>query len=161
MSFYKRQVVLPIKIVKYFIIQQSKPVKSLKIFFIILGIIEAIVAIGALRSGLLMIIDPSGIKAGMVAVILKNSPFDDFLIPGIFLFVINGLGNLTGAILSFAKKKIAGTIGMVLGLMLVIWISAQVYWIGLSHILQPVFFVIGIIVVVLRFSIYRKLKTIK
>lgn len=48
---------------------------------LILGIILAFVALGALPAGFLLITHPDGTKLGMSTDFLKNSPFKDFLVP--------------------------------------------------------------------------------
>ena len=119
-----------------------------------LGIIQAFIAIGAVPAGLSMIFDPSGNGIGMTTEILAESPFNDFFIPGIFLFAVNGLFNILGAFLSFSKNKYAGEIGLGLGVLLVIWICIQVYITGLIHFLQPLFFVIGVIEIILSYRYF-------
>lgn len=46
--------------------------------------------------------DPTGGGMGMDASVLAGSPFPDFLIPGMVLLAVNGLGSLVGALASFA-----------------------------------------------------------
>jgi len=59
----------------------------------ILGIIQSIVAIGAIPAGFLLVTQPDGKGLGMAIDFLQNSPFQDFFIPGLFLFIVNGLFN--------------------------------------------------------------------
>jgi hypothetical protein len=60
----------------------------------VLGFTQLFVAIGAIPAGLTMILEPNGFTIGMSTDIFKDTPFNDFLIPGIFLLVVNGLHNL-------------------------------------------------------------------
>lgn len=53
--------------------------------------LEAILSIGALFGGLTMILAPDGSILGMPVSMLHLSPFGDFLIPGLILFVVLGL----------------------------------------------------------------------
>lgn len=131
-------------------------VKRLSIF---LGIIQIIIAIGAIPAGLSMIIEPNGTDVGMSTEILLRSPFQNFFIPGLFLFIINGLLNAIGAFLSFVRNKYAGIFGLSLGIILVLWICIQVYFIDLTHFLQPLFFVIGIIEMILGYFLISKMKS--
>ena len=82
---------------------------------ILLGIIQIFIGIGAVPAGIAMIVDPSGNKLGMSLEMLTNSPFSDFLIPGIFLLVVNGIGSLFGGIVSFLRYRFAGEIASGLG----------------------------------------------
>ncbi|MDM5331689.1 hypothetical protein [Neobacillus sp. CF12] len=77
--------------------------------------------------------------------LLKNSPFADFLIPGFILIVINGFGSLIGALLAFLNNRFAGFTTMILGIAMIIWIIAQVIWIGWESVLQPIFLGVGLV----------------
>ncbi len=127
---------------------------------IFLGIVQVIIAVGAIPAGLFMILEPDGSRVGMSVEMLSGSPFRNFFIPGLFLLGINGILNATGAFLSFAGKKYAGISGLGLGIYLVIWICVQVYFIGLTFFLQPLFLVIGIIEIFLGYSLLSKRKSI-
>jgi ABC-type proline/glycine betaine transport system permease subunit len=61
---------------------------------IILGIVMVLVAVGAMPAGLAMILKPDGSILHLTIDIIQGSPFKDFLIPGIFLFGVNGLAGL-------------------------------------------------------------------
>jgi hypothetical protein len=113
------------------------------------GILLTFVAIGAIPAGFSMIIQPDGSGLGLTTDLLKNSPFPDFLIPGLFLFFVNGVLNLAVAILSFLNSRFSGVSAMLLGAALVAWICVQVYYISLSSFMQPMFFLIGLAEVVL------------
>lgn len=122
---------------------------------IILGIIQLFVAISALPTGYSMMVQPDGSDLGMTVDLLKGSPFSDFFIPGIFLFTVNGLFNLVSAIFSFYRFKYTYLLGFLLGTAMVIWISVQVYSVGLNHFLQPTYFVIGLIEITLSIWLYK------
>jgi hypothetical protein len=127
----------------------------MKRYFYILGSLQALTAIGAIPAGLGYLLDTSGNGMGVTTELLEKSPFSSFLIPGLFLLFINGIGNAAGAYLSFTKKKLAGEAGIILGVILSLWIIFQVMWITLSSILQPLFLIIGITDVFLGFRIKR------
>jgi hypothetical protein len=132
----------------------KKP-KKMKKYFIILGCIQVFIALGAIPAGLLFLIDPTGEWMGNGTSMLANSPFPTFFIPGLFLFTVNGLGSIFGAYLSFRKKKIGGITGLALGIILCLWIILQVYWIGLSSLLQPLYFIVGMAEAVFGWLIFR------
>jgi hypothetical protein len=111
---------------------------------VILGVILAFVALGAIPAGFSMITKPDGSGLGMSVDYLKDSPFRDFFVPGLFLFIVNGLFNAAGAILCFARNKNAALLGLLLGVTLLLWIIIQVYSTGLISFMQPLFFGIGI-----------------
>jgi hypothetical protein len=119
-----------------------------------LGILQAFIGVGAVPAGIAMIYNPSGSVLGMTVEMLINSPFADFLIPGIFLLVINGIGSLIGALASFLRHRFAGKIAIGLGIFLILWIAIQVYWLGL-HWLHILYFILGIIESVLGLKLQK------
>jgi hypothetical protein len=125
---------------------------------IIIGIIQVFVALGAIPAGLSMITQPDGSGLLMNVSLLQNGPFHDFLIPGLFLFIFNGLFNLGAAFLSFFRSPYAVVIALCLGLILSLWVSIQVYVTGLISFMQPMFFLIGLAEVVLAILIIKKNK---
>lgn len=128
----------------------------MKKYFIILGCVQAFIALGAIPAGYGYLSDTSGAGMGVSLELLKNSPLTSFLIPGLFLLIVNGFGNLAGAFLSFRKNVFAGKAGLYLGIILCLWLIIQVYWIGLISFMQPMFLVIGIIEALLGFLIQKK-----
>jgi hypothetical protein len=121
---------------------------------IALGVLQVFIGIGAIPAGIGMIADPSGAGLGMSSDWLAGSPFPNFLIPGIVLLAVNGLGSLTGALLSFRRSQYAGLGAIGLGIFLIVWIVIQVLVVGPPiHWLQPLYFVIGIIELALGWQI--------
>jgi len=127
----------------------------MKKFFYILGSLQALTALGAIPAGLGYLLDTTGKGMGVTIELLEKSPFKSFLIPGLFLLLVNGFGNAAGAYLSFKKKKLAGNAGLILGIILSLWIIIQVMWITLSSFLQPLFLFIGIAEIILGLRILR------
>ncbi|MCC6585052.1 MAG: hypothetical protein IT271_15225 [Chitinophagales bacterium] len=130
--------------------------KKFNILFLILGCIQLFVALGALPVGYLFIIHPDGSVVGMNVEMLANSPFSDFLIPGIALFVFNGIFHLINAFFCFFKLSYAPYFGALLGIGLLIWMLVQVYSVGLNSYLQPVFFSIGMVELFLSLFLIKK-----
>ena len=129
----------------------------MKKYFIILGSVQLFVALGAIPAGLMFLLDTSGAMMGTSQAMLAHSPFSSFLIPGLFLLVVNGLGNAAGAVLSFKRKSLAAMAGLFLGIVLCLWIVIQVYMIGFISFLQPLMFAVGVVEAVTGWMLYRKL----
>jgi len=127
----------------------------MKKYYIILGALQAFTAIGAIPAGLGYLLDTSGKGMGVTTELLSESPLNSFLLPGLFLMIVNGFGNALGAYLSFIKNKIAGHLGLILGILLTLWIIIQVAWITLSSFLQPLFLVIGLTNIFLSYRILK------
>jgi len=123
---------------------------------VILGIIQAFVAIGAIPAGLSMIIQPDGSGLGMTLDLLAGSPFKDFFIPGLFLFSVNGILNLASALFSFFRFRYTGISGVCLGLALIVWVGVQVFAIGLISFMQPLYFFIGTSEIILSLLLIKK-----
>jgi hypothetical protein len=128
----------------------------MKKYYIILGCLQIFTAIGAIPAGLGYLSDTTGAAMGTSVKLLAKSPLTSFLVPGLFLVIVHGLGNIVLAVLSFRKKAIAGIAGLGMGIVLCLWIIIQVYWIGLSHFLQPFFLIIGLVEFALGWVIWKK-----
>ena len=122
---------------------------------IALGVLQVFIGIGAIPAGLALILEPSGASLGMPLEWLSDTPFPNFLIPGVVLMVVNGFGSLAGALASFLRYRYAGEIAMGLGVFLMLWIVAQVWWIGLGHWLQPLYFGLGAVESVLGWQLRK------
>ncbi|MCA0364840.1 MAG: hypothetical protein LCH67_12415 [Bacteroidetes bacterium] len=113
-------------------------------------------AVNALIAGFLFIIDPSGQKMGMTTDFLKFSPFDSFLIPGIVLFVINGIFNLVAAYFLIKNKSTALAMVIFQGVILCGWIFAQVLMVEEVNPLHIIMFLIGVILVASGFKLMNE-----
>ena len=110
-------------------------------------------SVNALVAGLLYIIDPSGAKLGMTTDLLQHSPFSSYLIPGIVLFVVNGVGCLWAAISTLSKMKRYHRFVLLQGILLLGWIVMQVYMLQLFQPLHLIMLAIGITLVVLSLQL--------
>lgn len=120
-----------------------------------LGVLQAFIGVGAVAGGLGLALDPSGASVGTPLDLLEKTPFATFLIPGIVLFAVNGLGNLAGAAASFARYRCAGATAMALGVFLIAWILVQVYWMAGFHWLHWLYLSLGIVEALLGWSVRR------
>ena len=111
----------------------------------VLGILQLFIGLGAVGGGLGLVLEPSGANLGMPLEMLNHSPFSNFLIPGIVLLIVNGLGSIAGSVLSFKRFQYAAEIALALGAFLVAWILIQVYWIHAFHWLHALYLSLGII----------------
>ena len=125
----------------------------------ILGFILALVAVGAMPAGLALILKPDGSILHMPTDIIQGSPFKDFLIPGIFLFGVNGLASLAAAVICFIHSRYSAISGIILGISLVVWIIVQLLTTGLISWMQPAYFTIGLVEIILGLLIMRQIRT--
>jgi hypothetical protein len=132
----------------------------MKKYFYILGSLQAFTAIGAIPAGIGYLMDTTGKGMGAFPELLANSPLDSFLLPGLFLVLVNGIANIAGAWLSFKRNRYAGHAGLLLGTALALWIIIQVAWISLSSVLQPLFLVVGLVNMFLGWKIMKHFEEI-
>lgn len=90
------------------------------------------IGIGAVAGAMGMLLDPSGKAMGMDTMLpyFQVLPFADVLFQnytfsGIALLIVNGLSNLTAAVLLLLKKKSGVILGGVFGVTLMLWICIQ------------------------------------
>lgn len=114
--------------------------------------------LGAIGGGVALIASPSGEAIGMPVSVLKNSPFTDFLVPGLLLFIVFGICPfvLIIALLSkpgsrlaerfnfFSDMHWAWSFSLYQGFALLIWIQVQmtimqaVHWLHTFYVLYAI-----------------------
>ncbi|NNE28680.1 MAG: hypothetical protein HKN16_03545 [Saprospiraceae bacterium] len=112
----------------------------------LLLILQIFTVIGALPAGISLITTPDGSGVGIPPEILKNAPFDDFLVPGIALVVFLGLANLIGGYMTWKNHPRAGFAALICGGLMMGFIIIEVAMIGLVSSLQPLFFIVGAVI---------------
>lgn len=122
-----------------------------------LAALLAFVGVGAVPVGVMLMLDPSGGMAGFPLERLEGSIFPNYLVPGIFLFAVNGLASLAGAVLVFRCHPLGSYAALGLGAFLMAWIVVQVWSLGWPpHWLQIIYFVFGVVEVLLGGMLYRQ-----
>lgn len=93
-----------------------------------------LIGVGAVGGAAMMLIDPSGKAMGMDAMLpyfqvlpFAEVLFQDFVFSGMALLIVNGLTNLTAAVLLLRKNPLGVTLGGVFGVTLMLWICIQFY----------------------------------
>jgi len=107
------------------------------------GGLHLFVGVGALAGGSAAILNPRS-PLGIPPETLQYSPFTDFLIPGLILFVLLGLGNLAAGLLVLRRFKFSGYAGILLSGALVFWIIIQCVMLRSVVFLHVLFFGIGV-----------------
>lgn len=116
----------------------------MRVVYRLLFALHLFVGLGAVVGGLAAIINPQE-PVGMPVELLNNSPFNNYLIPGIILFTIIGLGNVISAFMFRFKLRFQGYISSVFSWALVIFIVVQCMMLNTVHFLHIIFFVIGLV----------------
>ncbi len=82
-------------------------------------------ALNAVGGGLAFIADPSGNVMQIPIDLLQNTPFKDYLIPGIILLVSNGILSLLVAILTLKKVTYYPWLIILQGCVLISWLTIE------------------------------------
>ena len=108
------------------------------------------IGFGAVAGACGMLMDPSGRAMGMDAMLpyfqvmpLAKYLYQDYVFPGIALLIVNGLTNLTAAVLLLKKKRIGVVLGGVFGVTLMLWICIQFVIFPLNF-MSTIYFVFGL-----------------
>ena len=122
------------------------------------------IGIGAVGGSLGMLLDPTGKAMHMDAMLpyFQKLPFADvlfrdFTFPGIALLIVNGLTNLTAAVLLIMKKKLGVILGGIFGVTLMLWICIQFYMFPLNF-MSTIYFVFGLCQAVTGWLAWKFLK---
>lgn len=107
------------------------------------------IGIGAVSGAYAMLADPTGRLLGMDAMLpyFKVLPFADilfrdFTFSGYALLIVNGLTNLTAAVLLLAKRKSGVILGGIFGITLMLWICIQFYMFPFNF-MSTAYFIFG------------------
>jgi hypothetical protein len=128
---------------------QGRLIKTITIILLLF------LAVFAFLGGGAFIHDPSGAILQIPLSFLDHSPFSSFLLPGILLFTVFGLGGLACALLLIFKFRQAGDVVIVAGAALVIWIVVQLAMIRTFHYLHAIYGVLGLVLLFLGFRLRR------
>ena len=94
--------------------------------------LEVLVAAGAGPFGLLMIAHPSGSLIGLEKAWLEDSPFTNYLVPGLYLTFVIGFGMLVVAVAEFVQHRFAPVFTLLGGINLVAFEAIQIAFDPLS-----------------------------
>lgn len=108
------------------------------------------IGIGAVAGAVCMLVDPSGRMMGMDVTLpyfqvlpFADTLFQDFTFSGIALLIVNGLTNLTTAVLLFRNRRIGLVLGGIFGVTLMLWICIQFYIFPLNF-MSTIYFFFGL-----------------
>ncbi len=112
---------------------------------------------GAIYGGWLLMKDPSGEMIRYPLSYLEHTPFHTYLLPGLILFVCNGLLSLVIAVIVFLGWKRFPLLIMLQGFILGGWIIIEVLMIRLWYApLHLTFLLIGALLVLAGTLLWRK-----
>jgi hypothetical protein len=106
--------------------------------------------------GWLLMTRPDGSSLGMTVNILQYSPFSNFLIPGIVLFVANGLFSFIVAWLAIRNHPYALKLIILQGGILVGWIIVQMIMLREINYLHVIYGAAGMLLMACGFMLLKK-----
>ena len=125
------------------------------------------IGVGAVAGGLSMILDPSGKTLRMDGMLpyfqvlpFAKTLFQDFLFSGFALLIVNGLTNLTAAVLLLKRKRLGVILGGVFGVTLMLWICIQFYMFELNF-MSTAYFIFGLCQALTGYIAWRRLRQAK
>ncbi len=135
--------------------------RSIPLYLLIF--LHGMLGLGGLYGGGLLVLDPSGRWLGMPMALLEDSPFNNFLIPGLLLLVLVGLLALLVAYALWARPKWsafeklnaypdchwAWAFSLYTGFSLGIWINVQLLMVAAHSTLQPIYGLVALAILVL------------
>ena len=108
-------------------------------FLVLLGI-------GALAGGVALVASPDGSAMKFDTSLLAGSPFSDFLVPGLVLGGVFGVGSLVVAVLGLRHSRIAPFAAFAIGVAQMIWIVVELAIIRELSFLHPTMFIVGLVI---------------
>lgn len=129
--------------------------KSIRIIAVILLIL---LGISAIFGGGAFIIDPSGELIQMPVSLLEHSPFSTFLIPGLILFLLNGVSSIVIAVFVIRVYRYYPELVIFQGIVQDLWIVAQLIMIQSISVLHYVFFTVGSLLIISGAVLRKKSK---
>jgi hypothetical protein len=123
---------------------------------ILLFILISFIGITATLSGLYMISNPGGAVMNLDPALLKNTPFKNFLIPGIILSIVAGGINLVAAFFNIQRHPHRYNWAMAGGLMISGWIITQIIMISAVSWLQCIYLVSGLLIILIAYQLKGK-----
>lgn len=115
------------------------------------ALLAALLFLGATATvgGALLLAAPDGRLLGLPTTVLAGSPFADFLVPGLALFGVLGVGSLVVSYGLFAARWWAWPGAVAVGLAVGVWFTVQARVLGWGHWLQWFYLLLGVAVLLL------------
>ena len=117
----------------------------------VLVAIIALLAIGGFQGGVSFIADPTGASLGAKLSWLERTPVSDFMLPGLFLAGVLGIGGLALIVGLVAHRRWAWDGTIALGAVLLVWIGYELLVLPMTSGLQFAMALVGLALVLLPF----------
>lgn len=125
---------------------------KLRMLRTLLVLIETWVGITAVAGGIGLMLT-NGL--GMPTEYLNDTPFQNYLIPGLILAGIIGGTNITASFMTIRKTPRYQEFSAIAGFGLNIWIFTEIFLLRQPHLLQAVYFLLAIIILIATMLLVR------
>jgi hypothetical protein len=122
----------------------------------LLLLLTSIIAITAIIGGGMMLVQPNGSSLQLSPLLLQGTPFKTFFIPGIILLLLVGGSNLIATWVIMLRRKNAFSFSLAAGIVMVIWVAAQMLFTSTFVWQQIVYLGIGILIMLTSFHLKGK-----
>ncbi|MFM9910296.1 MAG: hypothetical protein ACKVOW_13155 [Chitinophagaceae bacterium] len=122
----------------------------------ILFLLVCFVAVTTSLSGIIMIVNSGGELLNLPLNLLNNTPFKNFLIPGILLTLVVGGTNLIAVFQNMQRSTNRYNLAIAGGLLISGWIIVQMILIQTFHWLQFVFLGTGFLIILIAYQLKGK-----
>jgi len=124
------------------------PRPALRVFGKITLVALVLLGLGALAGGVALMARPDGSVMHFDVVLLAGSPFDDFVVPGLILGGVFGIGSFVVVALGLRHVRVAPFLAFAIGCGQMIWIVVELAIIRELSFLHPTFFGVGLVIAV-------------
>ncbi len=125
----------------------------MKVFRYIAMLLLLFNAVSALFGGYMLIDDPTGNTLHMPVDMMKKGPFNNYLIPGITLFTVLGVGSLVVLLMLIFKPRYHVQAVFVEGFATIAWIVTQMIVVQDIVLLQIIYLSVGAVLVLCSLSL--------
>lgn len=143
-------------------VNHHKEVRNMPVSVMILVLLVVFQALSGLAGGICLTVAPSGSIMQMPLNALAGSPFHNYLIPGLCLFILLGIlpsvaavglirkntGSWQNLLNIYRKRHWAWAFSLYTGLMLIFWMDVETWVIGYGSLLQAVYGITGLLITI-------------
>ena len=119
--------------------------------WILMGLL-VFLSLGGFFGGVAFLADPSGASMGLSTDLLIGTPVSDFLLPGLFLLIVMGIGPLIIVYGLWKRNSWVWKTAVFFSLLLIGWIGLQILLWGAPATVQIIFLLVGFMLLGLCFT---------
>ena len=125
-----------------------QPTRSRPAAVTLLVVLLAVLGLSGLVGGVALLADTSGAVLDLSPDLLGGSPFADYLVPGLALFLFLGVFPLAVAGGLLTQHRLAWHGVLAAGLAVLVWFAVQLFAVGWGNALQWLYLTLGVAILV-------------